>query len=90
MTRSVFPENVDTFNELFDLPFEKIADANRLTELKAKPTLTNDEQTEMLALTNSLKDYMITPETFNKFQDTLVAVETFFRDNVQGFIEDKL
>ena len=90
MTRSKFPEGIDDdFIELFDLPFEKITDANRLTELKAKPTLTNDEQTEMLALTNSLKDYMITPETFNKFQDTLVAVETFFRDNVQGFIEDK-
>lgn len=89
MTRSVFPNGVDVFNELFDLPFEKVVDANRLTELKGKSVLTNDEQTEMLALTNSLKDYLITPETFNKFQDTLVAVEQFFYDNVQGFIEDK-
>lgn len=89
-SRSDFPEKVDSgFIELFDLPFDKINSANRLTELKGKASLTNDEQNEVLSLTNSLKEYMITPETFNKFQDALVAVQKFFYDNVQGFIEDK-
>ena len=89
MSRSSFPESVDSFIELFDLPFNKIVSANRLTELKGKATLTNDEQNELLILTTELKDFMITPETFNKFQDALVAVQKFFYDNVQGFIEEK-
>ena len=88
-SRSTFPEKVDVFTELFDLPFEKVQDARRLTELKGQPSLTNDEQNELLQLTTQLKEFIITPETFNKFQDALVAVETFFRDNVDGYIENK-
>lgn len=89
-SRSSFPESVDTgFIELFDLPFDKIQDANRLTLLKGKETLTSDEQAEMKALTTSLREFMITPETFNKFQDALVSVQQFFYDNVQGFIEER-
>ena len=89
MSRSNFPEKVDEFRELFDLPYEKIRDANRLTELKGKVSLTNDEQIEVKNLVNNLKEYMITPETFNKFQDALQAVQQFFYDNVQGFIEER-
>lgn len=89
MSRSVFPEGVDSFQELFDLPYNKIEEANRLTALKMKSSLTNDEQNEVLILTASLQPYLITPETWNKFADTLVAVEQFFNQNVQGFIENK-
>lgn len=90
-SRSRFPESLDLFPELFDLPFDKIQQANRLTELKGKAdeNLTNDEQNEIKTLIAGLKDYMITPETFNHFQDSLYAVEKFFYDNVQGFIEGK-
>lgn len=88
-SRSTFPEKVDTFNELFDLPFEQVQNARRLTELKGMAKLTSDEQNELLQLTTQLKDYIITPETFNKFQDALVSVETFFRDNVDGYIDQK-
>lgn len=90
-SRSNFPDGVDKFPELFDLSFDMVQKANRLTELKGKASdnLTNDEQNEIKTLTASLKDYMITPETFNHFQDALYAVEEFFYDNVQGFIEEK-
>lgn len=89
MSRSVFPDGVDTFVELFDLPYDKMAKANRLTQLKMKQVLNNDEQSEVISLTAELKEYMITPETWNKFQDALYAVEKFFHENVQGFIEKK-
>ncbi|MBO1087233.1 hypothetical protein [Enterococcus mundtii] len=89
MTRSVFPEGVDQFTELFDLPYDKIAAAERLTNLKLKKTLSNDEQNEIIALSAELKDFLITPETWNKFQNALQAVEQFFFDNVQGWLEDK-
>lgn len=89
MTRSKFPEGVDQFEELFDLPYNKVLEAQRLTELKMKPSLTNDEQNEMLTLTTSLKEYLITPETFNKFQDCLQNVEQFFYSEVFDFLKNK-
>lgn len=89
MSRSNFPNEVDQFTELWDLPNEKYAEARRLTELKGKAVLSNDEQNEIKSLTSSLREYMITPETWNKFQDALQAVQQFFYDNVQGFLEDK-
>ena len=89
MSRSVFPNGVDEFTELFDLPFDKVQDANRLTALKMQAQLSNDEQIEMMALTSELQEYLITPETWNKFTDAIQAVEKFFYANVQGFIENK-
>lgn len=89
MSRSVFPEGVDKFTELFDLPYEKVAAAERLTNLKLQGKLSNDEQNEIITLSAELKDYLITPETWNKFQDALQAVQQFFYENVQGWLEDK-
>lgn len=89
MSRSVFPSGIDTFTELFDLPYNKVNEAKRLTELKMRLSLTNDEQNELISLSNGLEEYLITPETFNKFQDALTAVEEFFFQNVQGFLEEK-
>lgn len=89
MSRSVFPEGVDQFTELFDLPYEKVAAAERLTKLKLQGKLSNDEQNEIMVLSAELKDYLITPETWNKFQDALQAVQLFFNQNVQGWLEDK-
>lgn len=89
MSRSKFPEGVDSFVELFDLPYDKMKSAERLTLLKMQASLSNDEQNELSALTSELEDYIITPEHWNKFGDSLVAVQTFFNDNVKGFIENK-
>jgi hypothetical protein len=54
-----------------------------------KPTLTSTEQTELNGLVNQLSNYIISPETFNKFADALVNVETFFTQEVMDFIEAK-
>lgn len=89
MSRSAFPEGVDIFNELFDLPYDKFVAAERLTELKTQPKLTNDEQNEVIVLTAELKDYLITPESFNHLTDAMTALQQFFNDNVQGWLEDK-
>lgn len=88
-SRSVFPDGVDEFRELFDLPYDKMQMANRLTELKMKQALDSDEQAELSILTRNLQDYIITPETWNKFQDALQAVERFFHSQVQGFLDEK-
>ena len=89
--RSKFPEEIDTHIELFDLPSNKVKQAERLTQLKMKSTeaLSHEEEQELKSLTNELKEYMITPETWNKFGEALENTQRFFRDNVQGFIEEK-
>jgi hypothetical protein len=87
--RSTFPEQIDSFVELYDLPPNLVTQAKRYQELKMKPTLTSTEQNELNGLTTQLSSFIITPETFNKFADAVVNVETFFTQEVMGFIEAK-
>jgi len=87
--RSTFPQQIDSFIELFDLPPNKVASAKRFQELKQKPTLNSTEQTELNALVVTLGNYIVTPETWNKFADSIVNLETFFTQEVMGFIEAK-
>lgn len=89
MSRSVFPESTDKFLELFDLPADKFAAATRLTALKTKSNPSTVEQNEIRTLTDQLKEYLVTPETMNMLQDCITALEIFFRDNVQGYLENK-
>ena len=89
MSRSTFPQKIDVFRELFDLPANQVANALELQRLKQKTTLTNDEQNQISALSAQLQDYMITPETMNKLQDAIVEIETFFDGNVRKYILEK-
>lgn len=89
MSRSTFPQKIDSFIELFDLPADKVEAAIELQKLKAKSILNNDEQNRISALTAQLQDYMITPETMNKLQDCIVEIETFFDGNVRQYILEK-
>lgn len=89
MSRSTFPQKVDSFSEKFDLPADRVADALELQQLKQKTTLNNDEQNRISALSAKLQDYMITPETMNKLQDAIVELETFFDGNVRQYILEK-
>jgi hypothetical protein len=89
LSRSTFPQQVDTFVELYDLPAGMVTQAKRYQELKAKPTLTSTEQSELNGLTTQLGNYIITPETWNKFGDALVNVEIFFNQQVDGYILQK-
>jgi hypothetical protein len=87
--RSTFPEQIDSFVELYDLPPSLVASAKRYQELKIKPTLNATEQTELNNLTTTLGNYIITPETWNKMGDSIVSMETFIKDEVDGYIQAK-
>ncbi|PWT34585.1 hypothetical protein DKZ29_07920 [Limosilactobacillus reuteri] len=89
MSRSSFPNKIDQFIELFDLPANKVADALEMQKLKAKSTLDNNEQNRLSALQAELQDYTITPETMNKLQDAIVEIEKFFDGNVRQYILSK-
>jgi hypothetical protein len=89
LTRSNFPQQIDSFVELYDLPPSLVASAKRYQELKIKPTLNATEQTELNNLSVTLGNYIITPETWNKFADSLTSMQTFIKDEVDGYIDIK-
>lgn len=89
MTRSTFPSQIDTFEDIYDIPPSLVIKARRMQELKTKVSLGSIEQTELQNLVVELKPYMITPQTFNKFQDALSNMQHFIVDEVVGFIEEK-
>ena len=62
---------------------------NRYRDLKLKTTLNTSEQTELSNLTITLREKIFTPEDFNKLQDCIVNMETFIKDNVEGYILTK-
>lgn len=88
-TRSSFPNQIDTFRELYDLPASKKQSAFRYQELKTKDVLSPSDVMELNTLTTELQDYLVTPEYTNKMLDSVVNLQTFFKNNVQGFIETK-
>lgn len=87
--RSSFPTSVDSFPELYDLPASLVASAKRYQELKIKPTLNATEQTELNNLTSQLASFIITPETWNKMGDSIVNMEQFIKDEIDGYIATK-
>lgn len=89
LTRSTFPNAIDSFEELYDLPPNLVMAAKKYQELKIKPTLNASEQSELNSLSITLGNYIITPETWNKFADSIVNVETFFKQEVDGYIAMK-
>ena len=88
-SRSSFPQSVDQFTELFDLPYNKMQAATQLNDLRSRETLTNAEQEQVISLTTQLNEYLLTPERLNKLYDGLFNLETFFLGEVDGYIKTK-
>ena len=86
--RSVFPESIDALVEITDLPPSQKANALRYQTLKMQATLTSEEQIELNSLTTQLQNYLITPETFNKFSDICIGLEVFFTENTLTYINN--
>lgn len=87
--RSTFPNQIDSFIEHFDISASDIPRVQRYQELKLKSPRTLAEDSELATLSNLLRDKIISPEDFNKFQDALVNMEIFIKDNVEGYITQK-
>lgn len=89
MNRSTFPAAIDTFVEHFDIQASDVVNVKRYQELKMKTVLSPAEQTELANLTTALVEKLFTPEDFNKLQDAITNLETFFRDNVEDYMLGK-
>lgn len=85
--RSNFPAEIDSFLEHYEITAADVPKVKRFQELKLKANRTPSEDAELSRLTIELRDKFISAEDFNKFQDALVQMQIFIRDNVQGYID---
>lgn len=86
---SNFPNKVDEFLEVYELPTSQKNNLARFQQLKLQDLLSDDEQNELNDLTIILQHYIISPITWNKFCDALIATQQFFLDSVEPYIENK-
>lgn len=89
MNRSSFPASIDTFIEHYDMQAQDKINVDRYKELILKSILTPEETAELNNLINSLRDKIWTAEDLNKLQDCITNLETFFKDNTEGYIATK-
>ena len=88
-SRSVFPNQLDSFRELVDISPSKKVQAKRYQELKMKEVLSPAEVSELNSLMTELQDFIVTPEYTNKMLDALVNLESFFLNETVGFVNIK-
>jgi|GEM_PF-4597134 len=81
---------IDEFDELQDLRWSDLQYLDEYRELKLKK---NDglpiDQNRLDELESIFKNKIITAARWNKFQNALVGMQTFIKDEVEGFILDK-
>jgi hypothetical protein len=87
--RSSFPTTIDTFIELYELPASKASDAITYKTLLSKENKTSTEIEQMNSLAESLKNYLITAETWNRFTDCIVNMELFTKQNITEYYQFK-
>lgn len=87
--RSMFPAQIDSWSEKFELSPSQCTQADRWYELKMKSNKSSLEIDEFNSLTTTLASYIFGSEDFNKLTDCITSLETFFTTNVQGYITTK-
>ena len=88
-SRSNFPISIDQIVELYSLPAAKKNDALRYQTLLMKTSLTPSESAELAQLIVDLQSYIVDVEKWNKFGDILINMQTFFKDETEGYITTK-
>lgn len=83
---SVFPEQIDTFQTHYDVGATDIVNVQRYQTLRVKDSLTSTESDEMNTLFSVLRDKLFLAEDFNKLQDSITNLETFFKYQTEEYI----
>lgn len=86
---SVFPAQIDEFQIHTDISYNDIVNLNRYKDLKLKPNRTSLENEELNNLTILLRPKMFIPDDLNKLQDCIINLETFFKNETEGYILQK-
>lgn len=87
--RSVFPEQIDTFVEHVELSPADMQDAMRWNTLKAKTNRTLAEENEYALLSDKLSAKIFSAEDLNKYQDALLNLQNFFKNEVEGRLSEQ-
>lgn len=85
---SVFPEQIDTFQSHYDVGATDIINVQRYQTLRTKDSLTSAEAQEMNTLYSVLRDKLFLAEDFNKLQDAITNLETFFKYQTEVYISN--
>lgn len=85
---SVFPEQIDTFQSHYDVGATDIVNVQRYQTLRTKDSLTSAESQEMNTLYSVLRDKLFLAEDFNKLQDAITNLETFFKYQTEDYISN--
>ncbi|MGD6876758.1 tail fiber protein [Bacillus infantis] len=87
--RSTFPVAIDEFIEHYELSSSDRPLLERFQILSLKQQLTPAEADELSTINGQIRNKLITAEDFNKLQDAIKNVQTFFRDETDGYIKTK-
>ena len=83
---SNFPESVDSFLRHDDINTSDTANLNTLLELKKSQSLTSSQYDVMQSLLTTLRNKLWLAEDFNKIQDTIINLQTFFISTVRSYV----
>jgi hypothetical protein len=88
-SESNFPEKIDQFIPRTNITAEDADSILRFQELMLKSNRTSSEDNELNSLITHLRDKIILPEDWNKFQSALVNMQMFIKTGVEGYINQK-
>lgn len=83
---SVFPEQVDTFLTHYDVGATDVQYIQEFQTLRSKGSLTSAELERMNTLLSAMRDKLFLAEDFNKLQDAITNLETFFKWQTEDYI----
>jgi hypothetical protein len=84
MTRSNFPNKVDSLPELSNILASDQTNIDRYKTLLMQATRTSDEETELSNLKTTLATKLIDAEYFNFLSDAIVATQNYFLNQVKA------
>jgi hypothetical protein len=84
MTRSNFPNNVDSLPELSNILTSDQPNVDRYKTLLMQATRTSDEETELSNLKTTLATKLVDAEYFNFLSDAIVATQNYFLNQVKA------
>lgn len=88
MGQSIFPTGIDTFPTHYDPPASVMPLVAQYETLRAIQNKTPTQQEEFEQLAIELAPYIFTTEELNTMQDAMVNLETYFRDETIGQLEE--
>lgn len=85
--RSVFPDQIDSFNYLSEVLASDKTNIDRYQVLVLKENRTAEEDTELANLKTTLATKIVSSESFNKLFDCIVNLESFFKNDVEAYLD---